>query len=112
MSKHIFGQTKIDCTFVQEIKMTSKKDSTMKTKSNKNKVDDKATKKIALGEKLAELATWVSETDKARAIIKFDTSMSTVNRYLRGEVGFVNFGEQLLSFFKGVVEKRNEAIAS
>lgn len=78
----------------------------MRTKVNKKAVDTKTLKKLAIAEKFISIAPSVSENDKARAIVKFETNMSTVNRYLRGHIGFIDFGERLFSFFKSLVDKR------
>lgn len=66
-------------------------------------------RKELLTKSLQDLAPEVNEKDKALAIIQLDTSLSTINKYLKGDVSNMAFADALHNLLRCEVLKRRTA---
>lgn len=66
-------------------------------------------KKEMLSRSLQDIAADVTEKDKALAVYTLDVSLSTINKYLKGEVGNMATADALHQLFKAELLKRKAA---
>jgi hypothetical protein len=63
-------------------------------------------RKEQLKDLLVGIAESVNEKDKALAVYTLDVSLSTINKYLKGEVGNMATADQLYQLFTSELKKR------
>lgn len=99
--------------FELESKMTVKMTTELTTKvtvtpQKVNSCKDDLEKKELLSNGFREIAPFVGEKDIADAVIRFDSSNSTIVRHLKGNIGKLFFATELFKFMFGKASKRED----